>query len=234
MRWLDWSPARLADFVADSLDARRGSWVVGPPGAIAEFAFREDRPDRIQRDGMTIGAVAKDSALRLSLGEQVKAVAFGRWPAIALVMPRAGNEMPRAAGLAALGPDADALLAQERGASLYDLGLGRSEARFAVRTNDPALKARLDAAIGADLGTLMTALGHEILAASPTRVIETRLGRAEIAAPIPPPGGRSPAGPHTHLLPAILAKGRKTPPHLDLPDDFILGATFYPGPNEAG
>jgi len=143
-------------------------------------------------------------------------------------MPRAGGELPVATGLASLGPDKDAILAAEHGATLFDLGLGRAEARFCIRTGDAALRAALDAAMGAELGAVMTSLGHALFEKSPTRMVESALARAEITAPIPPPGGQSPDGPHTHLLPPILAKGRKTPPQLDLPDDYVLGATFYP------
>jgi hypothetical protein len=63
---------------------------------------------------------------------------------------------------------------------------------------------------------------------SPTRVVETALGRIEVATPIPPPGGKSPDGPHTHLLPGHLALMRATPAGVDLPEAYSLCATFYP------
>ncbi|MGF1593076.1 MAG: hypothetical protein ACFCUW_07340 [Kiloniellaceae bacterium] len=43
---------------------------------------------------------------------------------------------------------------------------------------------------------------------SPTRVVETAVGRVEVAVPIPPPGSRLPSGPRTHLLPGHLAVAR--------------------------
>jgi hypothetical protein len=63
---------------------------------------------------------------------------------------------------------------------------------------------------------------------SPARVVESPLGRAEIYTSIQPPGGQSPDGPHAHLLPGHLASGRATPPGIDLPPVYALGATFYP------
>jgi hypothetical protein len=54
------------------------------------------------------------------------------------------------------------------------------------------------------------------------------LGRAEIYTSIPPAGGQSPDGPHTHLVPDQLAWGRATPRDIDLPPVYALGATFYP------
>jgi hypothetical protein len=47
-----------------------------------------------------------------------------------------------------------------------------------------------------------------ILAANPHRVFISRLGRIEVYQPIPPPSGKSPEGPHTHVLPRLLKSGR--------------------------
>ena len=52
----------------------------------------------------------------------------------------------------------------------------------------------------------------------------------EIDIEIPPPGGASPEGPHTHLLPAHLALGRDAPPGVELPEGYAVGAIFYPNP----
>ena len=50
-----------------------------------------------------------------------------------------------------------------------------------------------------------------ILAANPHRVFISRLGRIEVYQPIPPPSGKSPEGPHTHVLPKLLKSGRTHP-----------------------
>jgi hypothetical protein len=67
-----------------------------------------------------------------------------------------------------------------------------------------------------------------ILAASPARVIETPLGRVEIDSPIPPPGGPAPRGPHTHLLPPLIARGLDVPPGMEVPAAYAAGAVFHP------
>jgi hypothetical protein len=72
-----------------------------------------------------------------------------------------------------------------------------------------------------------------ILHASPTRVVPSPVGRVEVFTPIPPPGGTSPAGPHTHFLPAHLAAGRETPPGMELPEALVPCAIFYPGAEAA-
>jgi hypothetical protein len=86
----------------------------------------------------------------------------------------------------------------------------------------------LNHAVGLPLDALMQSCGKSLLAASPARVVETALGRIEVTTQIPPPGGKSPAGPHTHLLPGHLALQRATPAGVDLPEAYSLCATFHP------
>lgn len=104
-------------------------------------------------------------------------------------------------------------------------GCARSPDEIAVwRGAEPAFRA----AAGTDLAGLPAAEGAALLAASPVRVVETALGRAEGATPIPPPGGRSPDGPHMHLLPDHLATGLATPVSLPVPRAYLPGALLYP------
>ena len=66
--------------------------------------------------------------------------------------------------------------------------------------------------------------------ASPHRVVTTPLGRVEVWAPIPPDSGVSPEGPHTHLLPVLLATGRELPNGVELPPELAPAAAFHPPP----
>jgi hypothetical protein len=67
-----------------------------------------------------------------------------------------------------------------------------------------------------------------ILAASPARVFIGRLGRIEVFQPIPSVGGRSPDGPHTHVLPKLLAQARTHAATEPIPEGWIPCAHFYP------
>jgi hypothetical protein len=67
-----------------------------------------------------------------------------------------------------------------------------------------------------------------ILSANPHRVFISRIGRVEVFQPIPPPNGKSPEGPHTHLLPRLLAHGRTHAATEPLPSDWIPCAHCYP------
>src|SRR5262249_7478990 len=56
----------------------------------------------------------------------------------------------------------------------------------------------------------------------------SNVGRVEVFQPIPPPDGKSPEGPHTHVLPKLLAHGRTHPATEPLPSDWVPCAHCYP------
>ena len=67
-----------------------------------------------------------------------------------------------------------------------------------------------------------------ILATNPHRVFLSRLGRVEVFQPIPPPDGKSPDGPHTHVLPGLLRHRRTHPATEPIPDGLVPCAHVYP------
>ena len=67
-----------------------------------------------------------------------------------------------------------------------------------------------------------------ILRHSPHRVFVTRAGRVEVYQPIPAHGGVSPEGPHTHVLPKLLAHGRTHAATEPIPAGWVSCAHSYP------
>jgi hypothetical protein len=69
-----------------------------------------------------------------------------------------------------------------------------------------------------------------ILAAHPHRVVISHLGRAEVYQKIggPETGGVSPAGPHTHVLPNLLAARRTHSANTPIPDGLVPCAFLHP------
>jgi hypothetical protein len=63
---------------------------------------------------------------------------------------------------------------------------------------------------------------------SPARVFVSRLGRIEVGAPIPAPGGRTPDGPHTHVLPVLLKHRRTHSANVPLPEALVPCAEMFP------
>jgi len=230
---LPWLPDEVAAYIADTLLERSGTWVVGCHGATAEFMFGDDEPTDVSVEG-ELRAVTPRAALRFTPRTDLRALqwrdphAAGGVRAIFIVIPRPRNVSAPSLLLTDCGPDAAAVQPAHRGETLFDLGLGREHMRFAVRSADPVLNAALRDTVGLPFDALLQRCGKTLLDHSPTRIVETALGRIEVATPIPAPGGKSPDGPHTHLLPGHLALQRATPAGVDLPEAYALCATFYP------
>ena len=64
--------------------------------------------------------------------------------------------------------------------------------------------------------------------ASPHRVFMSRVGRVEVFQPIPPANGKSPEGPHTHVLPKLLRHRRTHSATEAIPEGWVPCAHFYP------
>ncbi len=233
-RRLPWTTGDIRRFVEASLAGAAGTWVVGVVGAVAEFAARPGAAVTVTVGGDEVTARTPGGALRFRIDEHVRALSFDapdtppdRQPIVLAVLRERGR-LPAAPVLADLGPDRAAILPQDRDHRLYDLGLNRKEGRFCVRVAPGPAARALGEAAGQPLAQVLPQLGPVLLAESPARVVESALGRIEVTTPIPPPGGTSPAGPHTHLLPDHLASGRAMPAGMDLPRAYLPGAIFSP------
>ncbi len=231
-RRLPWTTDDVRAFVTSTLEAGRGTWVIGVVGAVAEFTAAQDEKVEVQVDGDDIIAFTNNGALRVKINDDIRALTFdppdwGREPRIVLAVKRERGRLPVASGVADLGPDTDALV-QEQNAKLYDLGLGRKEGRFCVRLDKGAAQEALDGAAGLAFAQALPKITGPLVKESPTRVVQSALGRIEVLGQIPPPDAKSPDGPHTHLLPDHLETERALPVGMDLPRAYLPGAIFYP------
>src|SRR5262249_5046355 len=111
---------------------------------------------------------------------------------------------------------------------LFDLGINDPTASFCVRTSDLELRAALERHAGTGLTGVLDTLGADLIRRSPHRVVRTAVGRAEVYAPIPNADAQSPAGPHTHLLPAGLDS--TVTATFSPPADWTSAVSFYPPP----
>jgi hypothetical protein len=207
------------------LDDSRHGWSIGTFGAIGEFMRDEDEPF-VARDAAGVRTlVTTRGGIRVAPTPELTAIAYDTlssdgetWgQSVAFCLPRPA-EMDQGV-IRALGPDADALREEDRGHALFDLGVGRGHVRMHLRTADAALIAALEALEGKPLfGPEAAGVMDEVLRAQPHRVMTSPAGRVEVYSPIPAPGGESPAGPHTHLLPKMLASGRTHAANAPIPD----------------
>lgn len=231
-RRLPWTTEDIGAFVISTLQNGHGTWVIGLVGAVAEFTVARDETVEVRVDGDDITAFTRNGAIRMKINDDVRALTFDPpdWesePRIVLAVKRERGRLPVASGVLDLGADTDALL-QETNTKLYDLGLARKEGRFSVRLDDSAANRALDDAKGLEFQHAFPMIAAALVAESPTRVVESALGRIEVQGQIPPPDAISPDGPHTHLLLDHVKTGRTLPTGMDLPRAYLPGAIFYP------
>jgi hypothetical protein len=218
--------------VSQHLEDPHTGWSMGTIGAIAEFVRAPDEP--VDRTPDTV--VTARGGIRLTLPRDVRAVAYetpagpnDHWNhAVALCLPAARARRSVRTVVTELGPDAHSLRSEDRDGVLFDLGLGAPTVDVCVRTADPGLLAELRAAQGSSLSAPGSTLAATVVAAGPHRVFRTAFGRVEVYAAIPPPDGRSPDSPHTHLLPHLLRTGRTHAPTVPIPDGYVPSAHCYP------
>jgi len=229
-RRLDWRSDTLLDEMEARFRAAAGTFVVGVYGAVGEVMRDKDEPFEAHRKDYALTLATGRSAIRIEAQSYLTAFEISRAkrpPLIALAVPTGRASLPRADALTDLGPDTTALLPRDAGGRRYDVGLGRRSARFTLRCSG-GLAEKLALYSGTPWPECLGRIGPDVLAESPVRVVEAPCIRAEVDAIIPPPGGTSPAGPRTHLLPDHIAQGFDTPPTVPLPDGYVLSALFYP------
>lgn len=210
-------------------------WSCGSFGAIAEFIRTPGEPVRLE-DAEGFTAVTARGAIRIDPTPALRPIAYeltSRDPetwqhGVALCLPEAACAMSGRKVLTELGPDKEALRPGDQGAILFDMGLGVLQADICVRTADPATIARLRTGAGRSLFEPGNPLAGEIPGLSPHRVFRCRFGRIEVYQPIPLPGGQSPDGPHTHVLPKLLASGLSHAANLPIPEGWVPCMTLFP------
>lgn len=231
-RRLPWTTEDIRNFVRSTLEVGHGTWVIGVVGAVAEFTAARDELVDVSTADDDLIARTRNGAIRMTINDNVRALTFDppglmEEPRIVLAVKRERGRLPVASGVSDLGLDANALL-EEKSTRLYDLGIGRKEGRFCVRLGNGTAKEVLSGAQGLAFSKAMPIIAGALIAESPTRVVESALGRIEVQGQIPPPVASSPDGPHTHLLPDHLATARALPIGMDLPRAYLPGSIFYP------
>jgi len=173
-RRLPWTTEDVRAFVISTLEAGRGTWVIGVVGAVAEFTAAQDEQVEVHLDGDDITAFTKNGALRVKINDDVRALTFDppEWehePRIVLAVKRERGRLPVASGVEDLGLDTAALL-PEQNTKLYDLGLGRKAGRFCVRLDKGAAQEALDGSTGLTFPRALPMLAGPLVAERPARL----------------------------------------------------------------
>jgi hypothetical protein len=214
-RLLDDDPAAL---VRRHLAEPAHHWSVGTYGAIGEFGYDANEPGlAIDLDALAVKTARGSLEVHGIAAAQPFALVdeTGRVREIAFCSPRTANQRDRIAAL---------------GERTFDLGIGAPHIDMLVRVplGDDDTERLLASAVGRKLMAPDNPAGGAIARTSPTRILLSPIARLEVHQPIPPPGGRSPGGPHTHLLPKFLAQRIVHRPASPLPDGLYCGLSLYP------
>lgn len=211
-------------------------WNMGSFGAIAEFHHVSGDPSPQAVQGLT--QVTTRGGVRLDDLHDVVPVAYEtlspkphRWTqAVSLCLPRDKAAMHQRDVLTELGPDTGAIREEDRDAILFDMGLKQFQVDFCIRTADPDLLTVLREHAGKSLFDHDNPAMPAILRAHPHRVALTRIGRVEVYQMIggPDTGGKSPEGPHTHVLPKLLRAGRTHSANTPIPEGLVPCGAFHP------
>lgn len=210
-------------------------WHLGTFGVVAEFMRDEGEPASFPGEG-GLAAFTARGAIRLEATPDLTLFAYETamsraksWSQqVALCLPRDACAMNRRWAVTELGPDRDAVRADDRRALLFDLGLDRLQMDACVRTTDASLIDVLRSSEGKSLFDYSTGAMMAVLKASPHRVFAARFGRVEVFQPIPADGSFSPPGPHTHVLPKLMQTSRTHAANAPIPRHLAPCGGFAP------
>ena len=224
----------LLDFLAEQLADVETGWSIGTFGAIAEFTRDSDEAATLTHIDDVISVVTARGGLRIQAHDALRPIASESpttesWThRVAFCFPEEACAMNRRTVLTEVGPDRAALRSEDRSAVLFDLGLDTLQVDVCIRSSDRDFLERLRPLVGKSVFAPGNGAMGTILATNPHRVFISRVGRIEVFQPIPPPDGKSPEGPHTHVLPKLLRSGRTHAATELLPDGWIPSAHLYP------
>lgn len=192
-------------------------WSVGGYGAIGEFQYDAGEAGlALDLDSLSVRTARGALAVLDLTGVQAFALVDGdgRRREIAFCTTRRGAGRAVVTALDAL---------------TFDLGVGLPHVDMLVRLRrgDTGTAAALRGAVGRPLLAADNPAAGVLARASPTRILVSAIARLEVHQPIPVADGRSPEGPHTHLLPHLLAERRAHPPGSPLPAGLFCGLSLH-------
>ncbi|MFQ5549187.1 MAG: hypothetical protein ACE5FV_12910 [Woeseia sp.] len=225
----------LNKLLAEHLGNAESSWSMGTYGAVAEF-FQAPGEAVDSAGSNDLVCVTPRGGISLEPRDDVRAftIAKNGQQHTAFCLSAEGARMSCASVLTECGVDELALREQDRDAVLFDLGVsalgsGCFQLDFCVRTADTALADFCRAHCGASVFEKDSPVLPRLLEAQPHRVVITRLGRIEVYQSIggEDTDGKTPEGPHTHLLPELLRLNRTHAVDMPVDDGWVPCAFLY-------
>jgi len=214
--------------LAEHLHDPTTGWSLGTFGALAEFHRQADEAVRFHAHDDGLGVVTDAGSLRIRWHPQTRQIPYEglstlptAWTqGVMVCLPDESAAMSALAAVTEIGPNTDGVI--------FDLGFGLDHVDIHVRSDDSSLIGALRGKIGTPFLELDAVTLEIIKSANPVRVFTSKLGSIEVAQAIPRTGGVSPMGPHTHILPDLLGRGRNHAANVPVPDGWVPALAFYP------
>ena len=215
---------------------------MGSYGAVAEF-FQEAGEAIDSGRSTKLSCITPRGGIRIEPREDIGICAYEKSSAngdnteqhIALCLPLEASRMSNAEVLTERGPDSTSLKGEDRDAVLFDLGVsamgtGCFQLDFCVRTGDSGLIDFCREHCGSSIFEHGSPVLPRLLESQPHRVVITRLGRIEVYQVIggEQTDGKTPEGPHTHLLPELLSLNRTHSASAPINAGWVPCAFLYP------
>lgn len=226
----------LPHFLMPLAAAEAVTWSIASFGAIAEFSRGPGEAGHITSEGGMVKIITTRGALRFRYPSPAKIIAYEGlskdphlWShGISICLPEQTAHMNNAHTLTEVGHDTEAIHQGDRDHLMFDIGIGAPHVDAYVRTSDKGLIAELRGQLGRPLFEGEQTALHAILAHSPDRIFVSALGRIEVATPIGHADGKTETGPHTHVLPELLAHGRTHAANVPVPDGTLPCLNVFP------
>lgn len=223
----------LEHWLADEITG----WSMGSFGAIGEFIrWPGDAP--AMRADRGLGWFTHRGGIRFDRTEGLTALAWDMpstksdrfFRHFEFLLPEAEALVPQCEGLTEIGVDDAAIRPEDRDMVIFDCGLEQKNVRFCIRSRDPELIAELRANRGRSYFEPDNTASPMIFRKHPHRIALTAAGRIEVYQKIggPDTDWKSPDGPHTHLLPKLLAARRTHSANTPIPPGFLPVASLHP------
>lgn len=206
---------------------------IGCLGALAEFQDPEAYI-KVVNGSDAVVAMSPRGAVRIEFMNPISVLAYeaistekDAWQCgVAFVADESAHNLDSRSVLRELGKDCNAVREEDLDGLLFDIGVGMPNVDFCIRTRDADLIAYLREYVNkrvVDAGH--PALEH-IIETSPHRIVISPAGRIEVYQRID--RHKTPHGPHTHLLPDLLAKRRTHSANIPIPKDSWPILTLHP------
>lgn len=234
--------SKLKEVLQNHLLKSSSGWSMGSFGALAEF-MQDDAEVMVVNNMAQLTRASERGAIRLDIDYIARAVAYEttlkdktRWTnGFALCIDKNKSQMGDRNVLTELGTDQQAIQSKDADSVLFDIGLGAigsgcAHLDFCIRTNNSELIKLLRNNAGKAINSASSSAMSAILKFHPHRIAITPIGRIEVYQKIggPDTGGKSPEGPHTHLLTKLIKSNRSYSANIPIPDGFVPCAYLHP------